>query len=84
MNTYQGCYKDGTNGTRDYRCWSGELLALGVFCRIVGLCVDASVEVNNRHPVLALHLLIVAMTVNAFLMVHVVTASEKEHISLFV
>ena len=61
VNTYQGCYKDGTNGTRDYRCWSGGLLALGVFCRIVGLCVDASVEVNNRHPVLELHLLIVAM-----------------------
>ena len=27
VNTYQGCYEDGTNGTRDYRFWSGGLLA---------------------------------------------------------
>ena len=61
VNTYQGCYKNGTNRTKDYRSWSGGLLALGVFCLIVGQCVDALVEVNNRHPVMGLQLLIVAM-----------------------
>ena len=61
VNTYQGCYKDGTNGTRDYRFWSGGLLALGVFCIIVGQCCNALVEVNNRHPVLELQLSIAAM-----------------------
>ena len=61
MNTYQGCYKDGTNGTRDYQFWSGGLLTLCVLCIIVGQCVDALVEVNNRHPVMELQLSIVAM-----------------------
>ena len=61
VNTYQGCYKDGTNGTRDYRFWSGGLLALSVLFIIVGQCGNALVEVNNRHPVMESQLSIVAM-----------------------
>lgn len=30
VETFQGCYKDGTNGTRDYRALSGYVLALVV------------------------------------------------------
>ena len=29
VDTFHGCYKDGTNGTRDYRAVSGYLLAMG-------------------------------------------------------
>ena len=61
VNTYQGCYKDGTNGTRDYRSWSGGFLALYVLFTIVGQCVDAFVAVNNKHPVMELQLVIIAM-----------------------
>ena len=61
VNTYQGCYKDGTNGTKDYRSWSGGFLALCVLFIIVGRCIGAFVEVNNRHPVIELQSSIVAL-----------------------
>ena len=31
MDTFHGCYKDGTNGTRDYRAVSGYILAIWAF-----------------------------------------------------
>ena len=52
VNTYQGCYKDGTNGTRDYRFWSGGFLAVYMLLLIAGLSADAFVEVNNTQPVI--------------------------------
>ena len=50
VNTYQGCYKDGTNGTRDYRSWSGGFLALGVSMLIIRQFANGLIEVNNRQP----------------------------------
>ena len=41
--------------------WSGGFLALFVLFIIVGQCVDALVDVNNRHPVMELQLSIIAM-----------------------
>ena len=35
VDTFQGCYKDGTNGTRDYRAVSGYLLAVGFLLLLV-------------------------------------------------
>ena len=35
VDTFQGCYKDGTNGTRDYRAVSGYLLAMGFILLVV-------------------------------------------------
>ena len=35
VDTFQGCYKDGTNGTRDYRAVSGYLLGMWVLLLIV-------------------------------------------------
>ena len=61
VNTYQGCYKDGTNGTRDYRSWSGGFLAVYVLTLIVGVGVNALVEVNNRQPVMETQTIIISM-----------------------
>ena len=52
VNTYQGCYKDGTNGTRDYRALSGGFLALCVLMLLVGGCGDMPVKVNERSPMM--------------------------------
>ena len=35
VDTFQGCYKDGTNGTRDYRAVSGYLLAMWFFFLVI-------------------------------------------------
>ena len=52
VNTYQGCYKDGTNGTRDYRILSGGFLALFVLLLAVSGGVFMLVEVNVTSPVI--------------------------------
>ena len=36
VSTFQGCYKDGLNGTRDYRSLSGGILAIFVVVMMVG------------------------------------------------
>ena len=50
VNTYQGCYKDGTNGTRDYRILSGGFLALYLLLLAVSGGVFMLVEVNVTAP----------------------------------
>ena len=53
VNTYQGCFKDGTNGTRDYRALSGGILALYVLLLLVSVTANMLVEVDERAPVLS-------------------------------
>ena len=62
VNTYQGCYKDGTNGTRDYRSWSGGFLALGVSMLIIRRCANGLI-VNNRQPEMQSQAITIAMVI---------------------
>ena len=51
VNTYQGCYKDGTNGTQDYRIiYLGGFLALGVLLLLVGEVLFVLVKVHGASP----------------------------------
>ena len=61
VNTYQGCYKDGTNGTRDYRSWSGGFLAIYVLILIAGAGANSLVEINKRQPEMGTLTIIISM-----------------------
>ena len=66
VNTFQGCYKDGLNGTRDYRAMSGGILALIVVMVILWGSADMLVEVSDRQPIISKQLtiwLLIALTV---------------------
>ena len=66
VNTFQGCYKDGLNGTRDYRAMSGGILASIVIMVILWCSADMLVEVSDRQPIIAKQLTIwslIALTV---------------------
>ena len=52
VSTYQGCYKDGLNGTRDYRAMSGGILAFGVFMIMIVRDNNKLVEVGDKQPIL--------------------------------
>ena len=54
VGPFQGCFKDGMNGTRDYRALSGGLLAALLFMVWFSLCVYSFVEINARDPVIYL------------------------------
>ena len=41
VDTFHGCYKDGTNGTRDYRAISGYILAIFAFFPALQTTIDA-------------------------------------------
>ena len=58
VNTFQGCYKDGLNGTRDYRAMSGGILALIVVMVILWGSADMLVEVSDRQPIISKQLAI--------------------------
>ena len=60
VNTYQGCYKDGTNGTRDYRSWSGGFLAIYVLILIAGAGANGLVDLNKRQPVMEMQTIIIS------------------------
>ena len=48
VETYQGCYKDSTNGTRDYRAISGCIFATGFFLVLVELIAEYAIpDANN-------------------------------------
>ena len=52
VHTYQGCFKDGTNGTQDYRVLSGGFLVLYMLVPL-GVGVGCTlVEVDERSPVI--------------------------------
>ena len=59
VSPFQGCFKDGTNGTRDYRALSGGLLALLLLMVSFIKCVYSFVEANARDPVISLQVSIV-------------------------
>ena len=63
VDTYQGCFKDGTNGTRDYRSVSGGFLAFYVFVLIVSRATSLVVEVDERSPVITWQLAIIEFIV---------------------
>ena len=54
VNTYQGCFKDGTNGTRDYRAVSGGFLALVILLLAVTEIIFMLVKVNVTSPMFGL------------------------------
>lgn len=61
VNTFQGCYKDGLNGTRDYRALSGGILAM-----IVGMLVVSQIFLNlfkigDKQPVITLQITIMIL-----------------------
>ena len=60
VSPFQGCFKDGTNGTRDYRALSGGILAVLLLGSLLSTCVDNLVETNARDPVMSLQFAIVA------------------------
>ena len=61
VETFQGCYKDGTNRTRDYRVVSGWLLALCKFLLLLTSIFSLLVEVDDRHPLLQWQIIILLL-----------------------
>ena len=61
VNTFQGCYKDGLNGTRDYRAMSGGILAFIVVMVILWCSADMLVEVSDRQPIILKQLTILSL-----------------------
>ena len=46
VDPFHGCYKDGTNGTRDYRAVSGYLLAILTFLPALNITISALAKRN--------------------------------------
>ena len=66
VSTFQSCYKDGLNGTRDYRALSGGILAIFVIILVVQYGSSILVEVGDRHPIIltqAAILILIAFTI---------------------
>ena len=61
VGTLQGCYKDGTNGTRDYRALSGGILGGCVLILAFGVCSHLFIEVNDRNPVISWQIVIILL-----------------------
>ena len=59
VSPFQGCFKDGTNGTHDYRALSGGILAILLLMMWFGKSVCAIVETNARDPVISLQVTVV-------------------------
>ena len=66
VSPFQGCFKDGTHGTCDYRALSGGILAVILSMVMFGRCVFSFVEVDAREPVL-----VVPVTVTMFIILTV-------------
>ena len=61
VGTFQGCYKDGTNGTRDYRPLSGGILGVCVLIPAIEFCSCLFIEVNDRNPVISWQIAIILL-----------------------
>ena len=59
VSPFQGCFKDGTNGTRDYRALSGGLLALLLSMIVIGECVYRFVDSYAREPVIVVQVAVI-------------------------
>ena len=57
VDTFHGCYKDGTNGTRDYRAVSGYILAILTFLPAVYITARA-LETGKRFLTLMIFIII--------------------------
>ena len=53
VDTFQGCYKNGTNGTHDYRVVSGWLLASFTLLLLLASIFSLLVEVGDKRPLLS-------------------------------
>ena len=62
VSPFQGCFKDGTNGTRDYRPLSGGILAVVLFGLLLHTCVSNFVNVDIREPVISVQATIAKFT----------------------
>ena len=60
VETFQGCYKDGTNGTRDYRAISGYILAMGALLLIAQAIIAL---VSNTYPLQASIIFFTVLTI---------------------
>ena len=82
VDTFQGCFKDGTNGTRDYRAVSGYLLAMW-FLLLVVQRVAASVALhltkNTTIGIVALHMSTFFLTI--LIIICVMTQPYKHKIA---
>ena len=63
VGTFQSCYKDGTNGTRDYRALSGGILGGCVLILAIEVCSHFFIEVNDRNPVISWQIVIILLIV---------------------
>ena len=61
VGTFQGCYKDGTNGTHDYRALSGGILGGCVLIPAIEVCSRLFIEVNDRNPVISWQIVILLL-----------------------
>ena len=62
VSPFQGCFKDGMNGTRDYRALSGGILAVVLFLLLLDTCVSDFVNVDIREPVILVQVTIAMFT----------------------
>ena len=58
---YSFLYFDGMNGTRDYRSWSGGVLAVYMLILIAGAGANGLVEINNSQAVMETQTIITSM-----------------------
>ena len=56
VETFQGCYKDGTNGTRDYRAVSGYILAVGFLPAVQAILIALLLHIVTNRLIIALQL----------------------------
>ena len=62
VSPFQGCLKNGTNGTRDYRALSGVILAAVLFIVLVGNSVVSFVQINAGTPVITVPVTVTMLT----------------------
>ena len=63
VDTFHGCYKDGTNGTRDYRAVSGYILVIWIFIPALFITVRTLAKINEPLPGVTFIILHTALTV---------------------
>ena len=59
ISPFQGCFKDGTNGTCDYRALSGGILAVLLLVLLFTKYIDSFVKTTATDPVISLQVAIV-------------------------
>ena len=77
VSTFQGCYKDGLNGTRDYRAMSGGILALFVVLIMVDFGCSMFVEIHDRQPIMS-HQVTISMLIAFAVMMELLRPYKSE------